>query len=222
MTKPSHIDPLADQVLELLAGAPEAGEIVIGGYLALQHHLDYRPTHDIDAWWRTRASPTAERAIRSAMEKVAVERRDELRERRFGETISFELFRAGKRSFSFQIAVRSVELEPPVASAWPPILIETLADTIGSKMNALVDRGAPRDFLDLQKIVEHGLAKIAECWAFWGRKNSGQSIDEAKQKTLLHLQSLEARRPLHAIASAEDRQQAQITRDWFHREFLRP
>src|SRR5438105_4699622 len=85
--KPRQIDPLADRVLECLAAMPEAAEIVIGGYLALQHYVDYRRTHDIDAWWRTRASPAAESAIRAAMQRVAAERGDELRERRFGETV---------------------------------------------------------------------------------------------------------------------------------------
>ena len=46
----------------------------------LQHYLDYRKTHDIDAWWRDRASSRAEAAIRSAMQSVAEKHRFQLRE----------------------------------------------------------------------------------------------------------------------------------------------
>ena len=89
MNKPVQIDPRADRVLTLLAGKREASEIVLGGYFALQHYTDYRRTHDIDAWWKTRANPETERVIRMAMQQVATEESYELRERRFGETVSF-------------------------------------------------------------------------------------------------------------------------------------
>src|SRR5205085_6108341 len=104
---------------------------------------------------------------------------------------------------------------------WPPIQIETLADNIGSKMNALVDRGAPRDFLDIRAIVQQGLMAASQCWDFWARKNSGQDLTAAKQKVLLHLDALEARRPLESIKSPDERRHMQATREWFRRDFLR-
>src|SRR4051794_29229843 len=103
MTKPVQIDPRAERVLTLLAGKLEASEIVLGGYFALQHYSDYRRTHDIDAWWKTRANPATEEVIREAMQQLAADEGSELRERRFGETASFELVRGGKKEFSFQI-----------------------------------------------------------------------------------------------------------------------
>src|ERR1051326_7293894 len=103
MDKPPGIDPLAGKVLELLAGKPEAAEIVLGGYFALQHYAAYRRTHDIDAWWKTRAHAATEQVIRTAMQQVATAEGLELRERRFGETVSWELIRQGQRQFSFQI-----------------------------------------------------------------------------------------------------------------------
>lgn len=220
MRTPAGIDPLADRILQRLAGRSEASEIVLGGYLALQHHLDYRETHDIDAWWRVRSTPAAERAILAVMQQVADEEGFTVRERRFGETLSIELMREGRKTFSFQIAVRSVELAPPVVSAWPPILIETLQDNVGSKMNALVDRGSPRDFLDIKSVVEHGLLSAADCWQLWTRKNPGQSIDAARQKVLFHLSALELRRPLESIESPAERDRARLTREWFRHEFL--
>jgi hypothetical protein len=218
--KPRNLDPLAEQVLESLAGRSEAAEIVLGGYFALQHYADYRLTHDIDAWWKSQPSAATEQSIMEVMRQLAVSRGYELRERRFGETISFELYRDGKKRFSFQIAVRSMELEPPVPSAWPPILIETLRDNIGAKMNALVERGAARDFLDVAHMVTAKLATRAECWGLWGSKNPASSIESAKRKVLFHLTAMEARRPLDSIKDTEERAKAQQTRAWFRREFL--
>lgn len=221
MTKPAHLDPLAEKILARLAGRPEVSEIVLGGYFALQHYLDYRRTHDIDAWWKTRANHSTELAIEEAMCSVATEEALEFQKRTFGDTLSFEMLRANRRVFSFQIAVRSVELASPVDSPWPPMLIETLADNVGAKMNALADRGSPRDFLDIRRVVEAGLVSILRCWELWQGKNPGSPCDAAKDKVRLHLAALEARRPLDSITDAAERNQARATRDWFRTEFLR-
>lgn len=156
MNKPTHIDPRAERVLSLLAGRPEAAEIVLGG----------------------------------------------------------------KKEFSFQISARSVGLEEPVASAWPPVLIETIVDNIASKMNALVDRGAPRDFTDVKHVVDEGLVAVSGAWGLWARKNPDEPLESAKQKVLLHLAGFEGRRPLEAIRDVAERERAQIVRAWFKQEFL--
>jgi Nucleotidyl transferase AbiEii toxin, Type IV TA system len=222
ISRPLHIDPLAERILGLLAGQPQAGEIVLGGYFALRHYLDYRMTHDIDAWWKTRLNPATEDIIRQAMIHTAAAERLESRERRFGETISFELVREGRRTFSFQIAVRSIAIEPPLPSSWPPILIETLADNVGSKMNALVDRGSPRDFTDIRRVVEADLVSAAQCWKLWSIKNPGLYAAQAKQKVLFHLAALEGRRPLDDIQDSQERAKAQAVRRWFSEEFTKP
>ncbi len=221
MSKPVQMDARAEKVLSLLSGKVEAAEIVLGGYFALQHYAGYRRTHDIDAWWKTRASAAAEQVIRAAMQQVANEEGYELKERKFGETVSFEMTRGGRKEFSFQISVRSVELEPPVASAWPPIFIETLADNVASKMNALVDRGAPRDFTDIKHVIDEGLVTVEGAWNLWCRKNAGGPSEAAKQKVLLHLAGLEGRRPLASIRDGAERERARETREWFRREFLK-
>ncbi len=220
MTKPRSLHPLAENILQRLSGFPEASEIVLGGYFALQFYTDYRTTRDIDAWWKTRATHSGEEALRTVMQEVAQASGYELKERSFGETLSFELHRAGAKEFSFQVAVRTIGLEEPVASAWPPILIETLYDNIGSKMNALVNRGAPRDFLDIKRVVGAGLLPVELCWELWKKKNSGESIDSAKHKVHFHLVALEGRRPLETIPGPAERRSAQQTREWFKHEFL--
>ena len=222
MQKPATIDPIADEILRQLSEKPEAAEIVLGGYFALSHYVDYRQTHDIDAWWKGRASPAAEKDICDSMHAVCAARGFELRKRRFGETVSFEMCRGGRKEFSFQIAIRSVSLETPSASPWPPVLIETLADNVGSKMNALVDRGAPRDFLDIRQIVTACLLSASDAWALWSAKNPSQDIQAARQKVLLHLSALESRRPLASIPNQADRELASQNRQWFREEFLTP
>src|SRR5262245_26239428 len=69
--KPAAIDPLAERILVELARTPEASQIVLGGYFALQHYAEYRRTNDIDAWWRERAQPAVESRIREVMQHVA-------------------------------------------------------------------------------------------------------------------------------------------------------
>jgi hypothetical protein len=216
------IDPLAESILAELALHPESEQIVLGGYFVLRSYIDYRTTHDIDAWWKTRADIATEAAIRDSMNTVATAKGLLLHERRFGETVSFELSNKKTKVFSFQIAVRSVELEPPQPSPWPPILIETLADNVASKMNALVDRGSPRDFMDIYQVNSAGLMNQATCWELWERKNSGESRLPAKQKVLMHVTALEQRRPLTSIADAGERERASAVRRWFREEFCQP
>jgi len=220
MKKPENLDPLAEVILERLRQNPASSEIILGGYFGLQHYLNYRRTHDIDAWWRHRASVETERAIRQVMQDVATERGARYQERRFGETISFEMAEADGRRMSFQIAVRDLALDAPQDSPWAPILIETLRDNLASKMNALVNRGAPRDFLDVRTTVESGLISPEDCWQLWSLKNPGQRVADAKGKTLLNLENLEQRRPLDQIEDPTARADAQMVRDWFRREFL--
>jgi hypothetical protein len=215
-------DPLAESILAELALRPGSEQVVLGGYFVLRSYIDYRSTHDIDAWWKTRADITTEAAIRHAMKTVADAKGLLLNERRFGETVSFELSNKKTKVFSFQIAVRSVELEPPQPSAWPPILIETLVDNVASKMNALVDRGSPRDFMDIYQVNSAGLTRQATCWELWGRKNPGESSLPAKQKVLMHLAALEQRRPLNSIVDAGERERASAVRRWFRGEFCQP
>ena len=92
MNKPAAINPRAEKVPSLLAGKSEASEIVLGGYFALQHYAAYRRTHDIAAWWKTRAVAACKgQVIREAMQQLAQDEGGSLRERKFGDTVSFEL-----------------------------------------------------------------------------------------------------------------------------------
>lgn len=223
--RPREIDPLAEAILARLQSYPVARFIVLGGYFALKHYHDYRITHDVDAWWADDSRESDREEVRAALkaviEPVADERGLTLNHRRFGDTESWELLRAGAKVFSFQIASRTVRLEPPVPSPWPPLLIETFVDNVASKMNALVQRGAPRDFTDIRQLVTAGHLSPDECWDLWRRKNPDLDFAAARLEVARHLHELELRRPLETLTDPARREQARQTRDWFRTVFLR-
>ena len=219
--RPRDLDPLAADVLERVRRHAEARYVVLGGAFALRCYLDYRPTHDLDGWWSGGLSASqrgATRAvIRQVAEEVAAAHGLTILERSWGETEVFDFQRteSGRRRtiFSVQVAERTVELEPPITSPWPPIPIETFRDNLGSKMNALVARGAPRDFRDVYEVVQAGLATVSECWDLWQAKNPDTDLHRAKAQVVKHLESIAERRPLDQLPEHE-RPAAEALRGW--------
>lgn len=216
----AQVDPLSTEILNALKGFPEAAEIVLGGYFALSRYAPYRTTHDLDAWWRTAKTERTMRCIQRVMTEVAQRHGFVLAEREWGDTVSFELVKAERKIFSFQIALRTVELEEPETSEWSPILIEGLADNVGGKMNAVVHRGAPRDFLDIRELVLRDVASVEQCWSWWRRKNPGVDVMLAKAQALRHLEALAQRRPLESISDPDARTAARATRAWIRQMLL--
>jgi hypothetical protein len=215
-----RLEGLAEDILSSLRGCPDAGEIVLGGYFALKQYVDYRTTHDLDAWWRTGRTERVTACIRRVMREVGERHGLKYAEREWGETASFELSDDRRKVFSFQIAVRSLELEPPRPSSWTPVLVESLADNVGNKMNALVQRGAARDFLDIREVVTRGIVSVEQCWDWWARKNPAVDVHQARVLALRHLEALESRRPIEAIADPEQRAAALEAREWIRRNLL--
>lgn len=220
---PPILNALAREVLEALCGRPEATGVVIGGGVALQHYLPYRETVDLDAWWsqETRRTEAASRAIHETVERLARKHHLDFSVRSFGETESYELRKGTTKVFSVQIAPRTVELDQPLESEWKPVKIESLRDNLAAKMNALVNRGAPRDYLDIYTVCTHGMVSPAECWKLWQAKNPEGEVKQAATAMLTKLRDIEARRPLDKIPEARDRDQAATLRAWFPSEFAR-
>jgi hypothetical protein len=113
------------------------------------------------------------------MQQVAGEAGTTLQEPRFGDTISLELVRDGRRRFSFQIAVRSIALEESVPSAWPPLRIETLGEERAYDVSADGQR-----FLMIKDVSE-GSANIAvhQGWFEKLRRLADSNRDEARHRT---------------------------------------
>jgi len=220
-TKPANLDPIAADILEELHRAPEAKHFVLGGYFALSHYLDYRRTHDIDAWWDEGGrTESAVQAARDALATVAKRRGLDLQERERGDVLYFVLQDPASHQsvFSFQVAERTRQLAQPLASPYPPIMIEAFDDNVASKMTALVSRGAPRDLRDIHVIVTSGLSTVSEAWQLWQKKNPDKSLTAAKAEVMRSLDALEARRPLRSLPEKEAEEAARV-REWYRSEF---
>ncbi len=140
------------------------GKVVsLGRAFGLLHYLDHRPTHDVDAWWLEGTTSAQREQLLSLIASV-LEIHGEVRIREWGDVSSVELRQGKRTTFSFQIAERSVQLEDPVPTQWTDVLLGSLDDLIASKMVALVERGAPRDFVDVHAVCEAGIATAGTCW----------------------------------------------------------
>lgn len=218
---PGNLPPLGRELLDGLSGIPEASEFILGGGVALGHYVDYRGTHDVDAWWRSRPSEGAWAVVTEKMRSLAEKHALEFDERSWGTTRSAELRAGSQRRFSFQISQRDIGLDQPLMSHWAPLLIETFRDNLAAKMNALVGRGAPRDFQDIAEVCRRELATSADCWSLWRLKNPNGELAAAQRAVLNHLARIESRRPLTTLPPAE-RPRAEATRRFVHDELCMP
>ena len=220
---PSNLNPFARELLELLRGQPAARHLILGGGVALSHYLEYRETVDVDAWWRQGLGGESREEtlalLRPAMRELAARHGLECSEREFGDTRSLELRRGKKKTFSFQVSRRDIELDPPRAAEWSPLWIETFRENLAAKMNALVNRGAPRDFTDIATACRAGCVTIEECWALWAAKNPRGSVSEQKINLLRLLQQITERRSLERIPDPARRAEAAAVREFFRGEF---
>ena len=147
-----------------------------------------------------------------------------VRVRAWGDVVSIELSLDGKTVFSFQIAARTLRLEEPVFAGWIDVPLDSLVDLVASKMNALVERGAPRDFLDIFALCQAELLTTDECWALWRRRQKLAELDADLSRARLaietHLERIALVRPLEKITDLGQREQARRLRDWFVKAFL--
>jgi hypothetical protein len=222
-TRPTQLSLYAEVALQALADAGLGHKISLGGALGLQHYFEYRVTHDVDAWWE----PTATAEERESVLRVvqgAMRRFGSTRLRRWGEVSSLDLIVEGKIVFSFQVAVRSAQIEPTTTLPWVDVALDSLPDLVASKMVALVERGAPRDFRDIHTLCQKERVTARECWRLWRvrqeRADSHPDPHRARLAVETHLSRIAQHRPLAAIAEPEQRAAASNLRNWFAQEFL--
>lgn len=223
--RPTHIPDYADVCLQALADANLGDKISLGGAFALLHYLDYRATYDVDAWWHLSTTSSEKQRVIETIEQ-ALSSYGQVRRRSFGDVTSLELAtEQKKKAFSFQIAERSAQLQPSVSAQWVDVLLDSFSDLLASKMTALVQRGAPRDFRDIYTICHFGLATPQTCWQLWQerRQLTGDEADFAQAQVAIagHLERIAQYRPLTAIADPEQQRQAVAVREWYQKEFLR-
>jgi hypothetical protein len=218
---PLKLSPLARACLEKLA---EHGELVsVGGAVGLSYYLEYRPTADVDAWWE--GGGTEQRAALIAEIESVLRLFGPVRRRSWGDVDSVELQNDDGTHFSFQVAARSARLHDPVAAPWPTGLrVDSLEDLVASKMEALVARGAPRDFRDIRTLCAAELSSAAELWELWTRRRRGARQEADRTQAALavrtHLARIERVRPLETIESQDDRFAAAELRTWVKENLL--
>ncbi len=221
--RPSQIPEYTDVCLHALEKGGLADKISLGGGLALLHYHDYRSTHDVDGWWVDPATSDDQRQVVELL-KVALQCFGEVKVRAWGDVVSVDLRRDRRTVFSFQIARRSAQLEPSGPAPWVGVLLDSFADVVASKMVALVERGAPRDFRDIHAVCEAGLMTPESCWELWRRRQrlalGDIGIDRVRLALVSHLSRIEQHRRLDQIADPEQRGQAERVRTWFEEVLL--
>jgi len=187
------------------------------------HYLEYRETHDVDAWWLDTATTEDERTVIETLEAV-LSRTGTVRIRRWGDVVSVELQQDRRTVFSFQLARPSARLEPPRPAPWIAVQLDGFKDLVASKMVALVERGAPRDFRDVYAVCSAGLIAPDTCWTLWRARQqlAGSEPDPERARLALesHLTRIALHRPLEQIPDADQRLEAATVRTWFRTEFI--
>lgn len=221
--RPTNIPRYAEACLQALVDQGLNDKISIGGAFGLLHYLDYRSTHDVDAWWNVSASTQEKERVIRVIEG-ALKPDGKVQRRAWGDVVSIELEQAGKTVFSFQIAQRSAQLQPSVAAPWIDVALDSFADLVASKMIALVERGAPRDFRDIYAFCQAGLTTPKQCWELWRQRQKLVGSDTDVQRVRLaietHLTRIALHRPLEEISDLEQRSEAEQVRTWFREDFL--
>ena len=221
--RPSKLPKYSELCLEALVKNELADLISLGGAFALLHYLDYRQTRDVDAWWIGVVSSKDRTRVVSVLE-ATLRPFGRVHTRSWGDVVSVELEDEEGQTFSFQIADRTAFLEAPLRAGWINVPLDSFVDLLASKMVALVERGAPRDFRDIYAVCRAGLATISQCWEAWARRQTAGRSDPDRRRAFLavesHLARIIAHRPLDGIEAASEREQAKRLRDWFVKDFL--
>ncbi len=177
----------------------------------------------MDAWWAPGATAEDRRRVIEVVE-ATLQPFGQVKTRTWGDVISVELMREGKTVFSFQVARRSAQLEPSAPAPWTDVLLDSFPDLLASKMVALVERGAPRDFRDVYALCQAGLTTPQGCWELWRQRQlaGGSDTDSARARLAIetHLARIAQHRPLAEIADPKQRAEAEGVRNWFAGEFL--
>ena len=222
--RPANLNEYAQACLNALASNSYGERLSLGGAFGLAHYFEYRTTHDVDAWWVEPVTDEERRQIVHILEE-ALRPFGQVRTRSWGDVVSVELSQQNKTVFSFQIARRSAQLRELLPAPWPGgIKVDTFDDLVASKMTALVERGAPRDFRDIYTLCERGMCDVDRCWILWQERQikSGEEADMRRALLAIrtHLARIEQTRPVAGISDAMQRSAAERLRTWFIEEFL--
>ena len=221
--RPTNIPAYAETCLQALVASGLNDKISLGGAFGLLHYLDYRATHDVDAWWDASATRQEKDQVIAAIER-ALNAYGQVQKRAWGDVVSVELVQANKTAFSFQIAQRSAQLQPSRSATWIDVALDSFPDLLAGKMVALIERGAPRDFRDIFALCNAGLTTPRKCWNVWRQRQKLAGSDSDTRRAQLaietHLARIALHRPLDTIPDPGQREEAEQVRAWFRGECL--
>ena len=221
--RPKVVSKYAQACLEALANNALGRYLSLGDAFGLAHYFEYRVTHDVDAWWiEPITSEEREQVIRILVETLQLY--GEVRTRTWGDVVSIELIQDGSTVFSFQIAVRSAQLQNLIPIPWlTGLWLDSFDDLVASKMNALIERGAPRDFRDIYMLCQAEFCSMKQCWELWRERQlltkEKADFERARLAIHTHLERIERARPLEQIADPQQRLSAEQVRKWFFDRF---
>ena len=222
-SRPTNIPLYAEACLQALVSNQLNDRISLGGAFGLLHYLDYRSTHDVYAWWNASTTTQDKEQVIKIIE-TALSQYGQVQQRTWGDVVSIELIQANKTVFSFQIAQRSAQLQPSVSADWIDISLDSFPDLVASKMVALVERGAPRDFRDIYALCQSNLITPEQCWQLWQERQKLTDSDTETERVRLaletHLTRIALHRPLDKITEPARKTEIEQIRNWFRKEFL--
>lgn len=214
--------PLAKECLIALHDAGLENHISIGGALGLMHYFEYRPTYDADAWWSEEVTTSEKAAVLEKLESTLA-KYGAVRKRNWGDVNTVEVSSEGRTIFSFQIAHRSARIEEPIRAGWIDVPLDTIRELVAAKMVAMIERGAPRDFLDIYNLCSAGIVHPVECWKLWKMRQTlagnDTSMDRARLAIQTHMERIALHRPLETIDDESARLNAERVRRWFSFDF---
>ncbi len=165
------MDPLQERAARIgLDVAASRGFVLGGGHAIEVHGMGTRPSEDIDLFTAERGSPAA-----AADELIAAYEREGLQVTvtlRADDLVQIDLMDDSGRSCKVDLGVfwRS---RPPVVLEIGPVLHPD--DAVAGKMDALFNRWAPRDFLDVDAILASGKYTQAQLMTVAAEHNPGFS-----------------------------------------------
>jgi hypothetical protein len=104
------------------------------------------------------------------------------------------------------------------------VALDSFPDVVASKMVALIERGAPRDFRDVFALCDAGLTTPEECWQVWQQRQQLADSDADSHRARLaietHLTRIALHKPLDEISEPSQKEEVRRVRVWFREEFL--
>lgn len=95
-----NISEYARLTLESIAAHHLGDKLSLGGAFGLLHYLDYRPTHDVDAWWVPETTPAEQEAVLTVIEDTLTQF-GQVNRRAWGDVVRIELLQKKQVVFSF-------------------------------------------------------------------------------------------------------------------------